>query len=93
MRNGDWFQVDMGSAQSFNKLVPNGTNAASDYPRGYAVYVSNDGSSWGNAIATGSGNSGITTITFSSQNVRYVRIVQAGSDGSWWSIDEFNAYA
>ena len=93
MTNGDWFQIDMGSTQSFNRLVLDVTNSSQDYPRGYQVLVSNDGTTWSSSVATGSGSSAITTITFSTQNVRYVRVVQTGSSTYWWSIDEFNAYA
>jgi hypothetical protein len=71
----------------------NAINSANDYPRGYQVYVSNDGVNWGNSIATGAGSSGITTITFATQAARYIRIIQTGSaPGTFWSIDEFNVF-
>ncbi len=91
--NGMWFQIDMGSTQSFNKIVLDVTNSPNDYPVGYQVYVSNDGSNWGNAITSGSGST-ITTITFGTQSARYIKIVQTGSSSQWWwSIDELNVYA
>ncbi|HXI72657.1 MAG TPA: carbohydrate-binding protein [Verrucomicrobiae bacterium] len=91
--NGQWFQVDLGSANAFNKIVLNYVNSANDYPRGYQVYVSNDGVTWGGSIATGTGSSSITTITFVPQSARYIRILQTGSaPGTFWSIDEFNVF-
>lgn len=91
--SGQWFEVDLGVANTFNELVLNNVNSANDYPRGYQVYVSNDGINWGSAVATGTGTSGITTITFASQAARYIRIVQTGStSGTYWSIDEFNVF-
>ena len=91
--NGQWFQVDMGLVSTFYKIVLNAINSANDYPRGYQVYVSNDGINWGGAIATGTGSSGTTTITFATQAARYIRIIQTGSaPGTFWSIDEFNVF-
>jgi fibronectin type 3 domain-containing protein len=89
--NGQWFQVDMGTANTFNKLILNAVNSANDYPRGYQVTVSNDGINWSSSVATGVGSSSITTITFATQAARYIRITQTGSaSGTFWSIDEFN---
>ena len=91
---GQWFAVDMGVANTFTQLVLNSVNSANDYPRGYQVYVSNDGINWGNAVATGAGTSGSTTISFAPQAARYIRITQTGSaSGTFWSIDEFNVFA
>jgi Carbohydrate binding module (family 6)/F5/8 type C domain len=91
--NGQRFQVDMGLANTFFKIVLNAVNSANDYPRGYQVYVSNDGVNWGSSIATGTGSSGVTTITFATQTARYIRIIQTGSaPGTFWSIHEFNVF-
>ena len=91
--NGQWFQVDLGEANTFNKIVLNAANSANDYPRGYQVYVSTNGVNWGTATASGTGSSAITTITLAAQAARYIRIVQTGSaPGTFWSIHEFNAF-
>jgi len=90
--NGQYFQVNMGTTQTFSKLVLDAGSSTNDYPRGYAVYVSNDGQNWGSAIANSSGSSAVTTITFPTQSARYIKIVQTGSTGWWWSIAEFNVY-
>jgi len=90
--SGQWFQVDMGTANVFNKLILNSVNSANDYPRGYQVTVSSDGVTWSAPVATGTGTPSITTITFPVQAARYIRITQTGSvSGTFWSIDEFNA--
>jgi fibronectin type 3 domain-containing protein len=90
---GQWFQINMGSTNGFYKLVLDATASPNDYPRGYQVQISNDGVNWSSSIATGVGNSAITTITFPSQTARYVRVTQTGSAGNFWSIHEFNIYA
>jgi uncharacterized repeat protein (TIGR02543 family) len=90
--NGQWFQVDMGSAQIFSQIVLDAGSSTGDYPRGYQVNVSNDGSNWGSPVATGTG-SAVTTITFATQTARYIRVTQTGSaSGIWWSMHEFNVY-
>jgi glucosylceramidase len=90
---GLWFQVDMAKVQSFSSIALDCGFSGGDYPRGYQVYVSNDGSTWGGPIASGQGSSGYTVITFSQQSARYVKVVLTASTGSWWSIDEFYAFA
>ena len=90
---GSSFQVDMGKVESFSSIALDCGTSGGDYPRGYQVFVSADGSSWGNAIASGQGSSGYTVITFPKQSARYIKVVLTASSGSWWSIDEFYAFA
>jgi hypothetical protein len=91
---GQWFQIDMGSTNSFFKLTLDSTaNSPNDYAVGYQVTVSDDGVSWGNSVVTGSGSTSLTTITFPTQTARYVRVTQTGSTGNWWSLYELNIYA
>jgi len=88
---GQWFQVDMKQEQAFEKIVLDTTWALWDSPDKYSVSVSNDGTNWGNPIATGSGQLGITTITFPAQTARYIRITQTGTNATYhWSIYELD---
>lgn len=87
------FQIDMGKAQSFRSIALDCGASGGDYPRGYQVFVSNDGSTWGNPIATGQGSNGYTLIAFPQQSARYIKVVLTASSGSWWSIAEFYAFA
>jgi alpha-L-rhamnosidase len=88
---GQWFQVDMQQAQTFDKIVLDNTWALWDSPDKYAVAVSADGIHWGPPIATGSGQLGITTITFPTQTARHIRITQTGQNPKYhWSIYEFD---
>ena len=90
---GLWFQVDMGKTQSFSSIALDCGPSSGDYPRGYQVFVSNDGSTWGNPIASGQGSGDYTIITFAQQSARYLTVVLTASTGSWWSIDEFYTFA
>jgi aryl-phospho-beta-D-glucosidase BglC (GH1 family) len=89
---GEWFQVDMGSNQTFNQIVlDSGSSSPGDYPRGYTVQVSHDGNSW-TQVAAGQGANEQLPINFPAVSARYIRITQTGSSGSWWSIGEVNVY-
>ena len=90
---GIWFQVDMGKVQSFSRIALDCGASGGDYPSAYQVFVSNDGSTWGKAIASGQGHGDYTVITFAKQTARYIKVVETGNTGSWWSIDEFYAFA
>ncbi|CAA9337513.1 CBM32 / CBM47 [uncultured Microcoleus sp.] len=92
---GQFFQIDLGATHTFSQIVLNSGNSSfeDDYPRGYKVFVSNNGSTWGNPIATGIGNGFITEILFNQQQARYLRVEQTGSDSyRWWSIRELNIH-
>ena len=90
---GQWFQVDMKKAQKFRKIVLDNTWALWDSPVGYSVSVSQDGENWGEPIATGKGELGITRIEFPEQTARYIRITQTGTSSLYhWSIYEFDVY-
>jgi len=90
MKPGDWFELDLGVESTLKGLTLDTTNSSNDYPRGFEVYVSFDGGSWGKPIAVGKGTKPITEIKFAKPvQTRYVRIIQTGSSDSWhWSIHE-----
>ena len=91
--SGMWFQVDLGSAQSFNQIEMNTPNSAGDYAVGYNVEVSTDGTNF-TTVASGTGTSSPETATFATQTAQYIRVVlTAPSTTSWWSIDEFTVYS
>jgi hypothetical protein len=88
-----WFQVDLGSAHVFRSIRLDSAGSANDYPHGYQVLVSNNGTTWSSPVASGGGSGGAVVIDFSAQNARYVRIVQTvTSDTHWWSIYELNIF-
>jgi hypothetical protein len=90
--NGQWLQIDMGAAQSFVQLTMD-SGGSNDYAHGYQVFVSNDGTNWGTAVATGTGTASLITVTFPSQTARYLRVVQtSNTPANWWSIVELNVW-
>jgi F5/8 type C domain len=90
--SGMWFQVNMGSAQTFNQIEMNSGGSTGDYARGYNVEVSSNGSTF-TSVATGTGTSSPETVTFAAQTAQYIRVVlTAGVSTNWWSIAEFTVY-
>lgn len=88
--NGQWFQVDMGQINTIERItIDAGTSL--DFPRGYQVLLSTDGSTF-TPVATGTGSTPVVTVNFTAQPARYIKIVQTGSSIYWWSIHELNAY-
>jgi hypothetical protein len=93
---GQYFQVNLGSPRAVSRLVLNYAGSPNDGPIGYAVYMSNSEvgiTDIANRVATGTGGTGSTTITFTSNTKQYIRIVQTGSSGfMYWSIHELEVY-
>lgn len=89
---GQSITVDMKAVKSLNKIIMDSTGSNDDYARGYEVYVSNDGTNWGNIVSSGTGTGPVITVNFASQNAQYIKVVQTGTASSWWSIREFNVY-
>jgi hypothetical protein len=90
---GMWFQVNLGSAQTFNQIEMNSGGSAGDYARGYNVEVSTNGTTF-TSVATGTGTSSPETVTFATQTAQYIRVVlTAGVTTNWWSIAEFTVYS
>ncbi len=89
----EWIQIDFGAVVTLRSInLQQGLGAdANDYPRGYAVIISNITKDLtGTVRATGVGNnSASTTITLSGVfSGRYLLIKQTGTSLSWWSIEE-----
>jgi len=83
----------MKQKRTFSKIVLDNTWALWDSPAQYSVSVSKDGTNWGNPIATGAGQLGLTTITFPVQTARYIRITQTGTNPNYhWSIYEIDVF-
>ena len=92
MSNGNWIRIDLGATRAFDRIDMDSGSSTGDYARGYAIYVSSDGSTWGTAVASGSGSAQLVSASFASQSKRYVKIVQTGAAGNWWSIHELHMY-
>lgn len=90
--DGMWIQVDMAQPQTFSKIELDSGSSTDDYARSADVYASSDAITWTKvATITGSGQP-VQTASFPDQTARYLKVVNTGSAGNWWSITEFNVY-
>jgi len=88
-RNGQWFQLDLGSAQTVGSVRLDSSQSPNDSPRVFTLATSTDGTNFTTAATGNGGSNGVTTINFNSRSARYIRITQTGStDRWWWSIHE-----
>lgn len=64
MAPGQWVTVDMSAVQSIDQITMDAGPSTGDYARGYQVYLSTDGSTWGSPVATGTGTGPLITASF-----------------------------
>jgi hypothetical protein len=89
--SGLYFEVNLGSAQTFDELEMDVPNSTTDYARGYNVEFSSNGTTW-TTIATCTGTGSPEIVSFPAQTAQqYVEVVLTSGNPSnyWWSIDEF----
>jgi mono/diheme cytochrome c family protein len=85
---GMWVEVDLPQITEVNGVRLEHGSSGGDYPRGYLVQASQDGSNWKD-VSTGQGKTGVMEIRFDSIKAKHIRITQTESaKGSYWSIHE-----
>ena len=83
---GDYWQVDLGSAQSFDEIELDSGGFTGDYARDYEVQVSDNGTTFTN-VYNGTGTSSPEIANFAAQTAQYIRVVlEFGSTTNWWSL-------
>jgi glucosylceramidase len=88
---GQTLQVDLGSVVAARRLVLDTGPDTSDYPRGYSVSTSVDGTTWSVPL-TGSGTGQLTNIALPGDPARYLRVVQTGTAAQWWTVADLRVY-
>ncbi|WP_171628640.1 discoidin domain-containing protein [Paenibacillus plantarum] len=89
---GQWFQIDMKKINTISGIELNAATSIGDYPPGYEVNISMDGTNW-KMVAKGSIPAQDNVISFPVDTARYIKVTQTGSStNSWWSIHEFNVF-
>jgi hypothetical protein len=88
-----YFEVNLGSTQTFDELEMDVPNSPTDYARGYDVEVFSNGTSW-TTVATCTGTGSPEIVSFPAQTAQYVGVLLTSGNPSnyWWSIDEFNLF-
>jgi F5/8 type C domain-containing protein len=86
---GQYLQIDFGGTVSLTQVVLDASNNSGDYPRGYDIGLSANGTTF-TSVATGAPTTPIVTVTFGAAQGRYLRITQTGTANVWWSVDELH---
>ncbi len=88
---GMWFAIELPKETLVSGVILDAGLSRGDYPRGYKVEISNDGSTWFKTVASGKGDSAVTTINFPPIKAKALKITQTDSSaGSFWSIHELH---
>ncbi|KGE19204.1 discoidin domain-containing protein [Paenibacillus wynnii] len=90
--SGEAYQIDLGSTHSIETIDLDYRLSPYDYPRAYEVYISDDAVNW-RLITSGNGQKERMKRQFPPVKTRYVKIVQTGSGGNYWSIQELQIYS
>jgi hypothetical protein len=90
--SGQWFTIDFGKPEKIEQIMLDVKASPGDSPQKYELFVSDNGTDWYGPGASGNGSDVMTVVSFPSATVQYVRIVQTGSKGNWWSIHEVYAF-
>lgn len=87
MAGGEWYRIDMGASHPVAMVtVQTAADSIWDYPRGFTVETSTNGTTW-TAAANGIAYGWKRPISITPTNARYIRITQTGSAPQWWTVD------
>jgi glucosylceramidase len=91
---GQYLQVDFGTTIHARQIVFDTGASTGDYPRGYAVQTSTNGTDWNTVVANGQGTGQFTTVDLPGSAIQYARITLTTADpNDWWSVADVRAYA
>jgi glucosylceramidase len=88
---GQYLQVDLGRRTEFRRAAIDTGDNLGDFPRGWQLSVSDDGTNWRTA-ATGTGTGQLATADLGPTRARYLRITQTGTAPNWWSLADLRLY-
>ncbi|KQW03845.1 discoidin domain-containing protein [Streptomyces sp. Root369] len=91
---GQSLTVDLGESKTFNRLsLDAGRDTGGQQPYGFTVFVSSDGTHWGEPLARVSGRSFTQDAVFPRQTTaRYVRITLTASGPTPWVVNDIRLY-
>ena len=95
---GQWFQIDLGKPWQLTRVTFDCQASAGDWPRGWELTVSDDGTTWSKPLAKGESQKiAVPVIDIklpATTTARYLRLTQtlSGVSGNFWSINEVAVY-
>lgn len=101
-RKGVYFQLDLGQILSVRGISLKLGDKPNDYPRGFMIEISTDGTQWEKIHEVEQAILPITAfmkplevafdVLFQDIKARYIRIVNTGEDNFYWSIFEIEVF-
>jgi hypothetical protein len=93
MKEGDWFQVDLGELAQIGSVMLDTQESPKDFPKSFKISLSSDGTNWASANAMNGGPA--MQVTFSAGlRARFIRFEVVSVDGDQpWSIYEIEVKA
>jgi Malectin domain/F5/8 type C domain len=83
---GMYWQVNLGSPQSFDEIELDSGGFTQDYARAYEVEVSNNGTNF-TPVYNSAGSGSPEIANFAPQTAQYIRVVlELGNKSWWWSL-------
>ncbi|MBM81983.1 MAG: hypothetical protein CMJ78_15540 [Planctomycetaceae bacterium] len=93
MKPGMWFAIDFQKTYAIRSIILDTTKSSGDFPRGYSVFVSENGTDWGEPILQGKADTAVTELTLAESTVaRHIKVEQTGKFNLFWSIHELEVY-
>jgi hypothetical protein len=103
-RAGMWFQIELPQETTIASLRLDAGSSPQNFPQSFKIELSNDGTNWGEPVATDQGTSRMTEVSFAPAKGKFIRISltqPAGGRGQGrrgrgapapWSISELTLY-
>jgi len=92
MKPGMWVSVELPSSTNISGINIDSAASREDYPRGYILYVSDDGKSW-RQITKGAGKQPLVEIQFPAVKAKHIKIeLTTSSNTKYWSIHEMDIF-
>lgn len=87
---GEWLIIELPAETEVAGVELDSTRSANDFPRGYTVVVSSNGTEWSKPLLTGQPSGAVTELVFEKPvKTKFVKITQTGSaKGNFWSVHE-----
>ncbi|MHC3467409.1 discoidin domain-containing protein [Streptomyces sp. 7R007] len=89
---GQWLTVDLGEAQTFDRLTLDAERDTSGQPYGSTIVVSRDGTYYGGPLARVSGRWFTQDAVFPAHPARYVRIGLTACGPAPWVVNDLRPY-
>jgi glucosylceramidase len=88
---GQYLLLDLGRRTAFRRVAIDSGGNLGDFARGWALSVSDDGTSW-RQLAAGTATGQLTTVDVPRTRARFLRVTATAPAGNWWSIADLRLY-